>query len=594
MDPIVVGAVITAVAQIVAAGIVAVRRRRESAPPPPPPRAPDEPFGIDPVAYRPPRSRSGRNGVRPVLLGYVFGVTVLTLALLAYLYREFLLIDYPQGFDGLLRFWTASIHWDPNPVRLLVFWFGLTAGFCMLTETLPKGGATTTVASVPDLAALLMFGPPTAAVLVGITDLIANVGKSPLRVTFNFFQIMATVMITGLIYSACGGKFGDEISLHGISLLALVIAPFVYFSVNTLLVTTAIRLRERISWLSAWRRNFEWQVPHVFFLLLPFGALLALCQVHFGIPGALLCSLTVVFAHFSFRAWNQNRSARFETVRMIVSEIDRTDPSTVDHSNRIAAYSVRVAWELGVSTHEADDIEFAALFHNLGTIAIKHVFLMENRKLTDKEERSMRRHPEIGYHLLMKVPLLHRAAEIIYCHQERLDGEGYPRGLREEDIPLGSQIILAVDAFDAMISGRAHRPKGPPEQAYEELRENAGTQFSARVVETLISLHEENRLDEELDAGFRQEQARQRYGLRMFKYRAARRARLAWTFFRRGLLVLFGGGDAEDFTDRKAPSGVFEKRTKTEAEPAPPAPRESRKPAPRPEPDPHPEDDATP
>jgi HD-GYP domain-containing protein (c-di-GMP phosphodiesterase class II) len=250
---------------------------------------------------------------------------------------------------------------------------------------------------------------------------------------------------------------------------------------------------------------------------------------------------------------------------MIVSEIDRSDPSTVNHSSRIAAYAVKVAWELGVSKQEADDIEFAALFHNLGTIAMKHVFLMKRGELTEEETRAMRRHPRVAYQLVRRVPLLLGAAEIIRCHQEQPDGRGYPSGLTDDEIPLGSKILLAVDAFDAMINGRAHKRRWTPEDAYRELQRNVPRQFSEQVVETLIRLHRTGRLDEELDANFRNEQARYRYGFQVVQYRARQNLRRALFFLRKALIALFGGNGSTELPEKKETSMEEPRRPRASA-----------------------------
>ncbi len=188
-------------------------------------------------------------------------------------------------------------------------------------------------------------------------------------------------------------------------------------------------------------------------------------------------------------------------MQALVSAIDasESDPFTRGHSYRISKYAVRIARHLGVSEKEVEEIEYGALLHDIGKIAIQHDVLLKPGRLDESERELMKTHPKVGHDILKGLKFLEAAAEIVYCHHEQPDGQGYPRGLGSERIPMGSRIIMVVDAFDAMTSDRPYRRGLPPEVAYEELRRHSGTQFFEDVVEALIELHSSQTLFDDID-----------------------------------------------------------------------------------------------
>jgi protein phosphatase len=152
-----------------------------------------------------------------------------------------------------------------------------------------------------------------------------------------------------------------------------------------------------------------------------------------------------------------------------------------------------------MSHRDLEELEYASLLHDIGRTAIKREILVKPGKLTEKEQSVLRTHPKIGFEIVSGIKFFRGAGEIIHSHHEQPDGSGYPRGLKGEDIPLGSRIIMAVSAFDAMTSDRPYRRGLTPAAAFDELRRLAGTQFFSDVVDSLISLYDEGKLFEEFD-----------------------------------------------------------------------------------------------
>ena len=176
-------------------------------------------------------------------------------------------------------------------------------------------------------------------------------------------------------------------------------------------------------------------------------------------------------------------------IRKLASAIDAADPSTRGRAYRVSHFAVRVGHRLGMATAQLRDLEYAALLHDIGRTAIHYDVLMKRGSLSESEQASVRTHPTVGYEILKDVPGLEHVAAIVHAHHEQPNGKGYPLGLTGDDIPMGSRIIMAVAAFDALTSDRPYRPGLAPEIAYEELRQHRGTMFFTDVVDALIELH---------------------------------------------------------------------------------------------------------
>lgn len=162
-------------------------------------------------------------------------------------------------------------------------------------------------------------------------------------------------------------------------------------------------------------------------------------------------------------------------------------PGFGDHGTRVAELSAGVARFLGLKSHEAERLGFAALVHDLGKIDIEPSVLEKLTPLTDNETWAVHQHPQIGHHRI--VELVHPAvSEAVLCHHECWDGSGYPGGLRGNEVPLLARIIFVADAYDVMTVGRSYRPPMTISRAGEELTRGAGRQFDPTVVDAFASL----------------------------------------------------------------------------------------------------------
>jgi putative nucleotidyltransferase with HDIG domain len=189
----------------------------------------------------------------------------------------------------------------------------------------------------------------------------------------------------------------------------------------------------------------------------------------------------------------QITKANQQVLLAFASALEKRDPYTAGHSERVAHYAVQIGRELGLSDKDLEIIRLGGLLHDIGKIGIPDSVLIKPGKLTPEEYDVMKQHPVIGEELLRGATLdnlskeeRERMLEIVLCHHERPDGRGYPHGLSGEDIPLFARLTAVADAFDAMTSNRAYRKAMPVEKAASILLEGCGTQFWPPAVEAFL------------------------------------------------------------------------------------------------------------
>ena len=170
------------------------------------------------------------------------------------------------------------------------------------------------------------------------------------------------------------------------------------------------------------------------------------------------------------------------TMEVLVAALDARECETHRHSERVAQYTRFLAEKMGMKGGDLEDIFRGALLHDIGKIGVPDAILLKPASLTEQEWMVMKRHPEMGRQILLNVEFLKPAADIVFNHEERFDGTGYPIGLRGDQIPLGSRIFAVMDALDAMAFDRPYRKAMPFDAVVKEILRGAGTQFDPEVI----------------------------------------------------------------------------------------------------------------
>jgi HD-GYP domain-containing protein (c-di-GMP phosphodiesterase class II) len=168
--------------------------------------------------------------------------------------------------------------------------------------------------------------------------------------------------------------------------------------------------------------------------------------------------------------------------------LDLRDRETEGHTKRVTEMTIRLAESMGVSSQELIQIRQGALLHDIGKMGVPDRILLKPAQLTEEEWVSMRMHPTYAFQMLKPIAFLRLALDIPYCHHEKWDGTGYPRGLKGEEIPLGARIFCIVDVYDALTSNRPYRSAWPRDKALHHIQELSGSHFEPQVVDAFLNL----------------------------------------------------------------------------------------------------------
>jgi putative nucleotidyltransferase with HDIG domain len=385
-----------------------------------------------------------------------------------------------------LMAWGFPMHGAASPIAVTVALAALIFAESGLVN-MPSGG-TASASEVVALPALLILGPFYAS-LLNIASLLLVQGlrmRRPLvKVGFNAACDTLTNFAAWGVWRWLERGDVPAFANHFVPIAA---SGLTLFLVNSFLVSAILAVTGGMNIARVWQRNFQNSLAHhLSFVAL--GVLVTITYRAIGPWALVLCAPPFLVARQSFRLYMEIRTDLKEFVRALSEVLEEVDPYTRHHSVRVSQYAVRLARGMSVNEGEIEEIEYAALVHDLGKIGPQHQHILQKPgSLTQEEQRTLRSHPAAGAEIVAKVRALRRASEIVRSHHERPDGQGYPFGLRSEDVPLGARILNVSDAFDAMTSDRPYRRALTPDAALAELVHGAGTQFDRDVVACLVRL----------------------------------------------------------------------------------------------------------
>lgn len=194
------------------------------------------------------------------------------------------------------------------------------------------------------------------------------------------------------------------------------------------------------------------------------------------------------------RSATENRELFLGTVKALAAAIDGKDPYTRGHSERVSRVSMAIAQRLGLSDEECEKIRVSALLHDVGKIGIDDKVLKKPAALTNEEYEVMKQHPQKGYKILSQIPGIKEFLPGMYMHHEMINGEGYPQGLKGDEIPLMALIVSVADTFDAMTTDRPYQRAMKFEEAVERIQSFVNTRYDARVVAAFTEACEEGQI----------------------------------------------------------------------------------------------------
>ena len=371
---------------------------------------------------------------------------------------------------------------------------------------------TISVSAVGSLAGAALFGYRAALPLAVVTALVEWSARRPSihHVLYNIGTLsLATIAAAGVFDIVHGHGTAGRLEVTGLGLAAGV----VYFAISMSLMSLASALEAGQSPRRVFEEHFAWLLPH--FVVYGFiGSVMGIAYnavglyalAVFAVPLALMRHAQEAYLSHTRRSARRLREAA-ETIQTqnvsleranrllrerttaamesLSATVDARDAYTAGHSRRVRELSLGIGRELGLSRDELDVLGYAALFHDIGKLAVPDAILLKPGPLDEVEWDLMRTHADEGARIIERLGFLHDAVPSIRHHHERFDGAGYPDGLTGEEIPLGARIIHVADAADSMITTRIYRAARSTEAALHELRSGAGRQFCPRCVRAL-------------------------------------------------------------------------------------------------------------
>lgn len=215
-------------------------------------------------------------------------------------------------------------------------------------------------------------------------------------------------------------------------------------------------------------------------------------QASSSLSNASLHSLVNIKNEELNRTYELLRNRYLDTIEALRLVVDAKDIYTRGHSDRVGYFSVKIGEALNLSEPDMEILKIAGIFHDVGKIGTADDILLKNEKLNSEEFLEIKKHPLQGANILSAVSMFKNVVPIVRCHHERVDGLGYPDGIKGNKIPALAKIVAVADAFDAMTSDRQYRSRLPIEEAKAELVQGKGTQFDGKIVDTFIKILEKD------------------------------------------------------------------------------------------------------
>jgi putative nucleotidyltransferase with HDIG domain len=402
--------------------------------------------------------------------------------------------------------------WEPRNHWGILFAFTILTIVCSFAPfRIPT--ATLTLNNAIILSGILLKGT-WVAVWSGLLEVIilGFLFKSSVsRAVANAGQMLATIWIVGCLKVWLDAALVPWV----ISDLILIV---IYWVVNTILCAFLISYYFQLSWVSAAKNMFK-NGSSTYIMLLIIGSIGARLVDAYGIFSLIPLVAAFVIISIVLRQYydsinklqqkvDEVKSFNHKFLTAMAASIDARDHYTSGHSQRVAHWGKEIALSIGLPQEKVEEVYFGGILHDIGKIGIEDEILNKEGKLTPEEYNKIKQHTVIGYEIMLQAGLFHELLPAIRSHHERIDGKGYPDGLRGEEIPLVARILAISDAFDAMVADRPYRKGLPVEEALQEIKRGAGTQFDEELADHFIRIIDQLP-KEELEAFIRRDHGQQ-------------------------------------------------------------------------------------
>jgi len=404
---------------------------------------------------------------------------------------------------------TAFLHWHDNSLLQFACFLLIAMLASTMKVRLPGMESTMSVHFLVILLGVLQLSLGETLVIGSAAALVQSLWKTkhrPQAVKVAFNVLGMTPLAVGLTY------FAYQISAQLIkdsTTPLLLVAACTYFLSNTVTVAIVIALSENRSARKIWTETFFWSFPYYLVGAAMVG-FVNFSTRYVGWQSALFILPVMYWIYRTYQMYlgrleDEKRRAEIEeqqahaerrhvqevsgvlqrTIEGLALAIDAKDHTTHQHLHRVRTYAVEIALELGLGEQDLAAIRAATLLHDIGKLAVPDHIINKPGRLTQEEFEKMKIHPTVGADILDKIAFNYPVASIVRAHHEKWNGQGYPYGLKGEEIPIGARILAAVDCLDALSSDRQYRKALPLDEAMKKVAAAAGTSFDPKVVEIL-------------------------------------------------------------------------------------------------------------
>jgi putative nucleotidyltransferase with HDIG domain len=386
----------------------------------------------------------------------------------------------------------------------LVIWYGLSyqtppvsvaaiGVFSVLAVVLELGGvslahkARGSVAFIAYLSVAILYGPTWAAALAAGAILLSELlqRKEFIKLVFNVAQRVLGISVGTQVYLLAGGVLPfRSLEADGYAFLLL---SLLFFGINSLAVALAIGISTGQPFRQVWNSISKGLLAYD--IAASFAAVLMVWAFQrFGVAGILGVVLPVIVIRSVYLMYHRLEAQSREMLELMVKAIEARDPYTSGHSVRVAAMSRAIATEMKLPYERVEQIATAALLHDVGKIHEKFApVLRKPARLTEEEHKLLQEHPVKSAELVGVISGFRGVVlDAVRSHHERWDGNGYPDGLKGDQVPLGARIITVADTVDAMRTDRPYRPAATYEETVLELERCRGAQFDPAIIDVAL------------------------------------------------------------------------------------------------------------
>jgi putative nucleotidyltransferase with HDIG domain len=367
---------------------------------------------------------------------------------------------------------------------------GILSEALAIQVTVGSANAASSIGFIPILASVMLFSPAVASVaamLMCATTEFAIHKRQPIKAGFNVAQVVLAVTVASLVYRSLSGSIDNPTAAKIFGFAGLAVT---FFFVNQLLISFALTLMHQTRLRATFARVIGGSGANLLYDLIasPIVVLIVLLYGSWGALGLLVGVMPLLLVRHSYLTVQKLQQANTDVLTVLIKTIETRDPYTSGHSVRVSQLAKAIAEDLDLTPSQIDDIETAALLHDIGKIDTVYADIISKQSgLTDSERGVIVTHASKGADFLRTLSSFKEHVVLsVRHHHERWDGTGYPDRLTGKDIPLAARIIMLCDSIDAMLSDRPYRRALSVDQVRAELLRCSGSQFDPEIVRVIL------------------------------------------------------------------------------------------------------------